>query len=237
MDYINFLDVNIKCLKNAKENIIDGNIQSYVSIVRELSKYNLRNSNFPIQEIQNQIRDVYKSDNVFLINELQSKIRDLNLDNDYIISNLTQNEDYKNFFKHLIILLSWFNENDIKVKEFQSNEKKILNLKNKKIIDFIFKVADKETFLYELKNTFKTEKGKSIKGLIYLLTKNDIIIYGNREFKTLFNELSFYFNRDIGTYTSINDYKIEDDNKANSETILNPIEKKLKPILIKHLKK
>jgi hypothetical protein len=142
MDYINFLDVNIKCLKNAKENIIDGTIQSYVSIVRELMKYNLRNRNFPIQEIQNQIREVYKSDNVFLINELQSKIRDLNLDNDYIISNLTHNEDYKNFFKHLISLLNWINGNDNKTKQFSQNQNIETDKHKKKENDFIwFKVG------------------------------------------------------------------------------------------------
>lgn len=107
--------------------------------------------------------------------------------------------------------------------------KPIKKVKPKKtLLEFIHNITDKEAFLLELKNLFPTEQGKSIKAIILKLVDVEILIYGTKEFKPLFEELQKYFNRDIGTYQSINDVKTVD--KETTETI----NKKLNPLIIKH---
>lgn len=98
----------------------------------------------------------------------------------------------------------------------------------KTLNDFIFNINNKETFMQELKTTFPTEKGKSIKAIIDILTDAQIIIYGTKEFRQFYNELKTYFNRNIGTYQGINDVK-----EVDKETT-NTVYKKLNTLIIKH---
>lgn len=65
-----------------------------------------------------------------------------------------------------------------------------------------------------LKNEFKTEKGKGIRLMIEVLNKNNpsIMNYENRQRSAIFNAIKEYFNRDIGTYQSIFDYKYNPNN-------------------------
>jgi hypothetical protein len=75
---------------------------------------------------------------------------------------------------------------------------------------------------------FPTEIGKSIKAVIDILTKEKILIYGTKEFKLLFEELEKYFNRDIGSYNSVQNVKTVD--AETTDIIL----KKLNPLIIKY---
>ena len=98
----------------------------------------------------------------------------------------------------------------------------------KSLIEFIFNIEDKEAFIQELKIMFPTEQGKSIKAIVLKLVEVQILIYGTKEFLQFYNELKTYFNRDIGTYQSINDVKQVD--KETSDTIY----KKLNPLIAKY---
>ncbi len=101
----------------------------------------------------------------------------------------------------------------------------------KTLIEFIHNVENKEAFLQDLKITFPTEIGKSIKAIIDFLNKERILIYGTKEFKQLFEELENYFSRNIGSYNSVQNVKEID--KETNETI----SKKLNPLIIKYKSK
>ena len=100
--------------------------------------------------------------------------------------------------------------------------------KTKNLEQFITNIESKQNFLKDLKETFPTEKGKSIKAIIDLLVSDNIIIYGTKEFTQLYNELKLFFDRNIGTYNSIQNVK-EVDN-----IIIDVIQKKLNPLIIKY---
>jgi hypothetical protein len=121
-------------------------------------------------------------------------------------------------------------ENLLKIETNQPQKLKPFQKPTKNILDFINNVKNKEIFLDELKITFPTERGKSIKIIIELLQKENILIFGNREFKILYNELKTFFVRDIGTRQSINDVKFEDIHTS----IIEPIQKKLNPLIIRY---
>lgn len=100
--------------------------------------------------------------------------------------------------------------------------------RKKTLLEFIHNIENKEAFIQDLKKEFPTEQGKSIKAIVLKLVEVKILIYGTKEFLQFYNELSIYFNRDIGTYQSINDPKTID----NETTDI--INKKLNPLIIKH---
>lgn len=102
----------------------------------------------------------------------------------------------------------------------------------KTLKDFINNVNDKDSFIEELSKTFNIEKGISIKILIELLKDENIILIPSRGFKSFYNCLKDKFNRDIGTYTALNDlYKHSEDNKIIYKTDIEQIHLKLKPLL------
>lgn len=123
--------------------------------------------------------------------------------------------------------INWYNEKIKSIDIKQPQQIKTEKLK-KTLFEFIHNVNDKENFLFELKNTFPTEKGKSIRAIINILENENIFIYGAREFTHLYDQLKVYFNRDIGTYQSIQDVKVVD------TIISDTINKKLNPLIIKH---
>lgn len=98
----------------------------------------------------------------------------------------------------------------------------------KVLFQFIHNIENKEEFIKELKETFPTEIGKSIKAIIDILTDEKILVYGTKEFKTLYDEIKLSFNRDIGSYNSIQNVKIVD--KETTETIY----KKLNSLTVRH---
>jgi hypothetical protein len=101
----------------------------------------------------------------------------------------------------------------------------------KDIFDFLINIDEKESFLLELKDTFKDERGKSIKAIIEILKNSDILVIREREHKTFIKSLENYFNRNIGSYQSIQDVKV-----IHSE-ISNPIFSKLNPLILKYKQK
>lgn len=98
----------------------------------------------------------------------------------------------------------------------------------KTLFQFINDIDNKEAFLQDLKKTFPTEIGKSIKAVIDILTKENILIYGTKEFKLMFEELENFFSRDLGTYNSVQNVKIVDEETTDI------IYKKLNPLIMKH---
>ncbi|UPQ80736.1 hypothetical protein M0M57_07825 [Flavobacterium azooxidireducens] len=98
----------------------------------------------------------------------------------------------------------------------------------KTLLEFFHNIENKEKFIQELKNLFPTEQGKSIKAIVLKLVEVQILIYGTKEFFQFYNELKTYFNRDIGTYQSINDVKTVDNETAQT------VYKKLNPLIAKY---
>lgn len=112
------------------------------------------------------------------------------------------------------------------IKESQQKKGKT----QKTLNDFIFNVNDKNEFLNDLKNTFKTEIGISIKTIVYLLDQKGIIIKQQREYNNLYLELKNHFNRNIGSYQSVQNGKDED----IQDLVIQNISKLLNPLIIKH---
>lgn len=101
----------------------------------------------------------------------------------------------------------------------------------KKLYDFIYNINDKSLFMNDLKTEFPIEKGKSIRAIIDYLIIEKIIIIGNRQLKLFYDLLQNDFERDLGTYQSINDVKF--DNKADLK-LIETILVILKPLVIKY---
>lgn len=82
-------------------------------------------------------------------------------------------------------------------------------------------IEKNELFARKIKNEFSTEKGKAIRILIYVLETHNpallTILY--RQGKEFYNSMSNYFNRDIGTYQSVFNYKV--DSKYDDKEIQN----------------
>lgn len=78
-----------------------------------------------------------------------------------------------------------------------------------------------ELLASKIKEEFSTEKGKAIRILIYVLETNNpallTILY--RQGKEFYNSMTNYFKRDIGTYQSIFNYKV--DSKYDDKEIQN----------------
>jgi hypothetical protein len=152
----------------------------------------------------------------------RAKLTDLQINHDaYINEILELYEQYKNLLKDI--------ENKInKPQQPETIKPKILK---KTLLEFIHNVEKKEAFIQDLKITFPTEIGKSIKAIIDFLNEEQILIYGTKEFKQLFEELQNYFSRSIGSYNSVQNVK-EIDKETN-----NTISKKLNPLIIKYKSK
>jgi hypothetical protein len=104
------------------------------------------------------------------------------------------------------------------------------NKLKKGLDEFFYNIIDKEKFLKELKATFTTERGKNLKIIISLLIEANVLIINSREFKDFHSELVTFFDRNIGTRQSINDVIFNNIPKPTIE----PIEKKLNPLIIKY---
>jgi hypothetical protein len=100
----------------------------------------------------------------------------------------------------------------------------------KDLSDFIQNVKNKQEFIQNLKEMFPTEKGKSIKAMIIILQGKGIIEILDRQFTEFYKSLKKDFNRDIGTYPSINDVKVGD----FDDTCLDGFRKKLIPLIKTH---
>ena len=98
----------------------------------------------------------------------------------------------------------------------------------KSLFQFIHNIENKEGFVQELKETFPTEIGKSIKAIIDILTKENILVIGTKEFKHFLEVLKLHFGRDIGEYQGIQNVK-----SVDKET-MGTIYKKLNPLIIKY---
>lgn len=107
--------------------------------------------------------------------------------------------------------------------------------KSKALNDYLSNVKDKEAFAKDLKATFNTEIGISFKIMIELLKTENILLIGNRDFLGFYRNIKPYFNRDIGTYTAVNDtYKHTEDDQTAYDKEIQIIKQKLNPLITKH---
>jgi hypothetical protein len=93
---------------------------------------------------------------------------------------------------------------------------------------FFRNLTDIEGFLFELKESFPTEKGLSIRAIIDIGKAKNIIFIPERGYKTFISELGNYFNRDIGKVQGI-----QNPDNAPKE-VMASIAIKLEPLIKKY---
>lgn len=71
--------------------------------------------------------------------------------------------------------------------------------------------ANKSILASKLKSEFSSEKGKGMHLMLKALEERKNFSYGNKQRKNIFNSMRIYFNRNIGTYQSIFDFKYSKD--------------------------
>jgi hypothetical protein len=131
-----------------------------------------------------------------------------NIDHKTMAAAFFQNDvnwyDFVNDYKEYLIL-----KNKTETKAEKDNSPPIEQIAITPTSQFItfFKNQITGDFLLKLKEKFDTEKGKNIKLLVMALRELDLVSINSREFKNFYNSMKVYFNRDIGTYQSINDFK------------------------------
>ena len=143
--------------------------------------------------------------------------------------------DYENLLSKL--------ENSISIEDIESSVLLLSNSKKRDIkfndenhfVDFIDNVNDKIAFAQELKKTFNIEMGIDFRIMIELLKDNEIIRIVDRKFRLFHKLATVYFDRDIGSYSGVNDkYKhTESDKKIHSKKI-RIINEKLQPLIDKY---
>lgn len=109
-----------------------------------------------------------------------------------------------------------------------------INIKGKtKLFPEYLLTDDREILAEKIKTEFTTEKGKSIRLLIEVLIEIQLLTIENRGKKSFYNVLKEFFNRNIGSYPSIFDYKFDPDSdkeefksvKTKVNFILNKLKK------------
>jgi hypothetical protein len=85
----------------------------------------------------------------------------------------------------------------------EDDENKNYNL----LKSFFLKQYDLDSLLLGLKEAFSIEKGKDIKIITVILIEYKILVIPDKKFRLFYNCLKMFFDRNIGTYASINDYK------------------------------
>lgn len=128
--------------------------------------------------------------------------------------------------------MDWYNETLL-----SEAGKKKLSKPEITFFDFIYNIKDKEAFAEDLRKTFNTERGNSITLIIKILESADIIKIPDGSFQGFYDALTIYFNRNLGTYPSINDPRSKQ--KLNGLSIIESnkmghFSEKLKPLIIKH---
>jgi hypothetical protein len=96
-----------------------------------------------------------------------------------------------------------------------------------KSFESFFMVENPKEFVGELRNTFNIEIGKKIRILIDKLVEEKILIKGDRDMLLFYNSMKSFFQRDIGSYSSVNDFKY---NERKHEQDKNEIITKLESI-------
>jgi hypothetical protein len=143
--------------------------------------------------------------------------------------------DYENLLSKL--------ENSISIEDIESSVLLLSNSKKRNIkftaekdfVDFIDNVNDKIAFAQELKEAFNIEIGIDFRIMVELLKDNKIIKIGNRKFRLFHKLATVYFDRDIGSYSGVNDkYKHTESDKKIHSKMIKIINEKLQPLIDKY---
>jgi hypothetical protein len=143
--------------------------------------------------------------------------------------------DYENLLSKL--------ENSISIEDIESSVLLLSNSKKRNIkftaekdfVDFIDNVNDKIAFAQELKEAFNIEIGIDFRIMVELLKDNKIIKIGNRKFRLFHKLATVYFDRDIGSYSGVNDkYKHTESDKKIHSKMIKIINEKLQPLTDKY---
>lgn len=149
----------------------------------------------------------------------------------------SKSQDSVHFYLLYIDAVLHFFEKELGKPDIKENPKDLVKKERaeKSFSDFIFNVNDKELFIEELIEIFKTEIGIPLKILIELLKDENILLIGDREFKQFHSCLNKSFNRDIGSYQALNDsYKHKKEDKEYRKKDIELIYIKLNPLLTIH---
>lgn len=118
-----------------------------------------------------------------------------------------------------------------KLKELEISNNKGVEEKNVKTFIEYFnpEQLQREQLAESLKKEFNVEIGKSIKILINLLKEKKLLLLPERDFLNFYNSMKKYFDRKIGSYASINDFKYSKElHKKDLDSINTRLEKVIK---------
>jgi hypothetical protein len=108
----------------------------------------------------------------------------------------------------------------------------------KEFSEFIHNVSNKDNFIKDLTDTFKSEIGINFRILIENLKENQIVIIPNRENKLFIEAAAIEFKRHIGSPQSINDnFQNTITHKEIYSENIKTITEKVNPLIIKYKKK
>lgn len=204
-----------------KTNINDGfkNIGQFDIKIKDY--FSKKNSSIALKEY---CLKVIKESYYFLNNKLYIEIEKCPIQSDYenLLSKLENSISSKDIESSVLLL---------------SNSKK-RNIKftaEKDFVDFIDNVNDKIAFAQELKEAFNIEIGIDFRIMVELLKDNKIIKIGNRKFRLFHKLATVYFDRDIGSYSGVNDkYKHTESDKKIHSKMIKIINEKLQPLIDKY---
>lgn len=159
-------------------------------------------------------------------------------DNSDLLRNIKDIQKLNKFIEVLNATISDINDHYL---IFDYEKKKTCQKPNRKniktLFNFLINISDKDEFINELKKTFNSEKGIKFRILIEILKENKIFLIGDREFKQFYEQIKNSFNRDIGTYSALNDLYRPDKDIKDKEKYKNDIENisiKLNPLIFKY---
>lgn len=97
------------------------------------------------------------------------------------------------------------------IKKVDLQNQQMIQVNSNNLFASLLLYNQKEKLAQKLKEVFSTETGKSIRLLLIALETHNpqLITVGNRKLKQTYNAIKCFFNRDIGTYQSVSNYKYD----------------------------
>lgn len=208
----------------------------------EILKENLKNRAEEEEEEKSHLTNKASAENFYLnpdkkkdfVNELvdmYNKNYFISTDPDYEIAEPNIIFAFENFFETDLMTIYCMPdddsiENDITLNSNENSLKMNPDTSNN-LFPALLLYNQKEKLAQKLKEVFNTETGKSIRLILIALETQDpqLITVGNRKLKQTYNAMKSYFNRDIGTYQSVSNYKYD---TVKDKPDLESIQQKLK---------
>ncbi len=218
----NFLDISkIEKEMKLEKNQYDGRLKEYLTKHKGATENEFRL--FEIQETKDKIRECVSSKEnpaIFFTSQRHYENAPSFLIKSFQRKNNSEIAKLENYLEQI-------ESKEVKDKEVKDKEVKD---KEVKLDDFFRLNGNYTSFIYDLKNEFKVEKGRTFTVIIDNLKKEGILEIPLGKFNKFYKLLIKEFDRNIGNYSSINDTKIE----SLSNELKDSVTKQLTPIITRH---